>query len=408
MWGVEHTGASEADVGCVDRSCRLNPLGPTLLPSLKKIGAKDGMAIAAIDLFCGAGGLTRGLEMEGVDVRSGIDVDPECRYPYEANNWARFVQADVASLTADDLVRTWDGAGVRLLAGCAPCQPFSTYTQGKAVEQDPNGRWRLLEVFGEMARDSLPELVTMENVPDLRKHAVYEVFLSNLKTNGYEVSENIVECEFYGVPQRRRRLVVLASRLGAIRLVSPEEFGAQARTVRDAIGHLPRIGQGEKHPSDPLHRASSLSPLNLRRIRASKPGGSWHDWDDALVAPCHAREKGKGYRSVYGRMEWDRPAPTITTQAYGFGSGRFGHPEQHRALSLREAALLQTFPQDYAFMPPNSEPAMKSIGRLIGNAVPVRLGRVVGRSMIAHVRSCGLSTEFTAGDPPDPQHQPAH
>lgn len=358
------------------------------------------MTIAAIDLFCGAGGLTRGLEMEGVDVRAGVDLDPACRYPYEANNWARFIEADISALRAADLMESWGGADIRLLAGCAPCQPFSTYTQARAPETDRDGRWRLLEAFGAMVRDALPELVTMENVPDLRKHQVYRTFVDELSSSGYHISENVVDCESYGIPQRRRRLVLLASRLAAIDLISAEAFGARTKTVRDAIGELPPIRHGERDPADGLHRASSLSPINLRRIRASIPGGSWDDWCDDLVAPCHARDKGKGYRSVYGRMEWDRPAPTITTQSFGFGSGRFGHPEQDRALSLREAALLQTFPRDYAFAPPSSNIAMKTIGRLIGNAVPVRLGRVVGRSMQLHLRSPGIASNLAPGGPP--------
>ena len=348
------------------------------------------MEIAAIDLFCGAGGLTRGLEMEGIDVRLGVDVDPACRYPYEANNWASFLETDITTLGKKTLREAWTDAEIRLLAGCAPCQPFSTYTQAAAPESDREGRWELLRTFGTLVQQLTPELVTMENVPDLRKHQVYRRFINILTRCGYQVSENIVECEAYGIPQKRRRLVVLASRLGPIDIVSPARFGARRRTVRDAIGELPFLRHGERDETDPLHRASSLSPVNLKRIRASEPGGSWQSWDNRLVAPCHAREKGKGYRSVYGRMEWDRPAPTITTQSFGFGSGRFGHPEQDRALSLREAALLQTFPRDYAFAPLNGAIAMKTIGRLIGNAVPVRLGRVVGRSMLLHVRSLSV------------------
>ena len=355
------------------------------------------MELAAVDLFCGAGGLTRGLEVEGIDVRVGVDVDPACRYPYEANNWARFVESDIAKLSTKDLHEAWADADVKLLAGCAPCQPFSTYTQAYAPENDRDSRWRLLEVFGSMVRETAPELVTMENVPDLRKHLVYRDFIALMADAGYQICENIVECEAYGIPQKRRRLVVLASRLGQIGLVSPGEFGSSPKTVRDTIADLPPIRHGERDPTDPLHRASSLSPVNLKRIRASSPGGSWHDWNSRLVAPCHMQEKGKGYRSVYGRMEWDRPAPTITTQSFGFGSGRFGHPEQDRALSLREAALLQTFPRDYAFAPPNAEIAMKTMGRLIGNAVPVRLGRVVARSMLIHLQSLDISTNHHSG-----------
>ena len=344
------------------------------------------MTIEAIDLFCGAGGLTRGLELEGLQVKAGFDLDAACRYAYEANNWSSFVEADVGGLTADDIAPYWSEGGIRLLAGCAPCQPFSKYTQALSKEDD--GRWGLLESFGRLATDCRPELITMENVADLRRHEIYGKFVATLKKAGYFLSENVVDCERYGVPQKRRRLVLLASLLSPIELLEPSAFGADAKTVRQTIGDLPPLGHGQADPHDPLHRASSLSPLNLTRIRSSRPGGSWSDWDETIVSPCHRRSKGKGYRSVYGRMEWDRPSPTITTQSYGFGSGRFGHPEQDRALSLREAALLQTFPRDYAFVPPGVEPHLKTLGRLIGNAVPVRLGRVVGRSLLRHLETC--------------------
>lgn len=241
------------------------------------------MELVAIDLFCGVGGLTRGLEMEGIDVRVGVDVDPSCRYPYEANNWARFVEGDVADLGRPILAKAWAGADMRLLAGCAPCQPFSTYTQAKAPETDRGGRWRLVQAFGSIVRDLRPELVTMENVPDLRKHQVYRDFVEVLAQENYTVSENVVECEVYGIPQKRRRLVLLASRLGPVDLVSPDQFGGRLRTVRETIGDLPPIRHGGRDPGDALHRASSLSPINLQRIRASRPGGSWHEWNDCLL-----------------------------------------------------------------------------------------------------------------------------
>lgn len=134
-----------------------------------------------------------------------------------------------------------------------------------------------------------------------------------------------------------------------------------------------------------LHAASKLSDLNLERIRASRPGGTWRDWPEHLVADCHRRETGRTYPGVYGRMEWDEPAPTLTTQFYGFGNGRFGHPEQDRAISLREGAILQGFPKSYSFLPDGAPVHFKTLGRMIGNAVPVTLGEVIGRSIAAHL-----------------------
>ena len=158
-------------------------------------------------------------------------------------------------------------------------------------------------------------------------------------------------------------------------------------TVRETIGSLPPIKAGERDPQDELHTASSLSPLNLSRIRVSRPGGTWRDWPEELQASCHRKDTGATYPSVYGRMEWDRPAPTITTQCFGYGNGRFGHPEQDRAISLREAAMLQTFPESYAFAPPGAPIKFNKMGRLIGNAVPVRLGEVIARSLVGHVQA---------------------
>jgi DNA (cytosine-5)-methyltransferase 1 len=179
-------------------------------------------------------------------------------------------------------------------------------------------------------------------------------------------------------------LVLIASKLAAP--LSIPEFSYKPHTVRQAISRLPRIAAGEQHPGDPLHVASSLSTINLQRIQASKPGGTWRDWESDLLAPCHRKASGATYPSVYGRMEWDAPAPTITTQCFGFGNGRFGHPEQDRAISLREAAMLQTFPRRYKFVKEGEPVQFAPLGRLIGNAVPVRLGEVIAELLVEHVR----------------------
>jgi DNA (cytosine-5)-methyltransferase 1 len=233
----------------------------------------------------------------------------------------------------------------------------------------------------------------MENVPDLRRHSVFHDFLTTLKNEGFWFSQNpesqTVFCPDYGIPQRRSRLVILASRLGPIDLLPATHSPRQYQTVSDVLRRLPEVKPGAVCGSDPLHRASGLSALNLRRIRHSYAGGSWRDWPFALRAKCHRGKKGKTYPSVYGRMEWDEPSPTITTQFYGFGNGRFGHPEQDRALTLREGAILQSFPKAYAFVRPGDKYYFKKIGRMIGNAVPVRLGEIIGRSIQLHVGQHG-------------------
>jgi DNA (cytosine-5)-methyltransferase 1 len=341
--------------------------------------------IAAVDLFCGAGGLTHGLAKAGINVRVGVDVDPACEYPYTANNRAKFLLQSVGDISADELAGYYPAGSVRLLAGCAPCQTFSTYNQRASSDDD---RWWLLRHFSRLVGDMLPELVTMENVPGLLDHAVFDEFVASLKDRGYEVSKQVVNCQDYGVPQHRNRLVLLASRLGPIDLLTPQQFKRGPMNVRDAIGNarLPTLTAGTSHPDDRLHQCSALSPLNMRRIQASTPGGTWRDWPPELVAECHRRESGKTYPGVYGRMTWDDPAPTVTTQFFGFGNGRFGHPAQDRAISLREGAILQSFPPDYEFVAPDAPVHMKTVGRLIGNAVPVTLGELIGKSIKVHVK----------------------
>jgi DNA (cytosine-5)-methyltransferase 1 len=337
--------------------------------------------ISAIDLFCGVGGLTKGLEKAGIDVKLGVDIDPACAYPYEANNEASFLLKSVADLEAADLASKMKGAGYTLLAGCAPCQPFSTYQQKLGPSDE---RWHLLGHFGRLAKELNPDFITMENVPNLARQSVFKKFVSQLEALDFNVTYEVVNCAEFGVPQQRQRLVLLASKLGPIKLLRTK---AKPKTVRQAIGDLPPIAAGESWDSDPLHQASELSELNLRRIRASVPGGTWRDWKKDLVADCHKRETGKTYPSVYGRMEWDAPAPTMTTQYFGFGNGRFGHPEQDRAISLREGAILQSFPKSYKFVRAGDPIYCKTIGRLIGNAVPVKLAEAIGKSIMAHVES---------------------
>jgi DNA (cytosine-5)-methyltransferase 1 len=341
--------------------------------------------VAAVDLFCGAGGLTHGLRKEGLFVCAGIDIDPKCQYPYERNNACVFVEEDVSKLQGAEVSSFFPLDHTKVLVGCAPCQPFSTYTRGK--KERNLHKWGLLSAFARIIREVDPEVVSMENVPQLRKESVFKKFVSDLRSLGYFVTFECVSCKAYGIPQRRTRLVLFASKYGEVKLVTPTHSAKRQRTVRNAIGALEPINAGEISVRDKLHRASALSSRNLLRIKASKPGGTWRDWSEDLVARCHKADSGETYPGVYGRMEWDLPAPTITTQFHGFGNGRFGHPEQDRAISLREAALLQTFPRYYKFAAPSEPITFDHLGRLIGNAVPVRLGQIIGRSILRHLKS---------------------
>lgn len=339
---------------------------------------------SVVDLFCGAGGLSYGFKIESFRLAAGIDIDESCRFPYETNNNAPFLRKDISRLTHDEIQRLFIPESKRILIGCAPCQPFSTYNQ---KNDDPS--WRLLQSFGDLIDKVRPDVVSMENVPRLIKFkegSAFQNFVDTLKQANYHVAWDILYGPDYGLAQTRSRLVLVASRLGEIALPQPSHSNRH-RTVRDEIGNLPEIAAGCADEDDPLHRASRLSPTNARRIAASQPGGTWRDWDDELVATCHRSKTGKGYSSVYGRMSWSAPAPTITTQFFGFGNGRFGHPEQNRGLSLREGALLQGFPRDYQFVPPGERIQFKKVGRLIGNAVPVKLASAIAQTVRAHIES---------------------
>jgi DNA (cytosine-5)-methyltransferase 1 len=349
---------------------------------LSSIGAVP--RIVGVDLFCGVGGLTHGLIRGGIQVAAGIDIDASCRYPFEVNNSAVFLERDVAKLKPEEISQHYEGAELTLLAGCAPCQPFSTYSRS-GRNREYESQWPLVMAFSRLAKRLKPDLITMENVPQLADHAVFVQFLDSL--TGYKKWWSIVECSSIGVPQTRKRLVLLASRLGQNGLELTTSASPK-KSVRETISSLAPIKAGQSHPVDPLHMAPSLSPLNLKRIKASQPGGTWRDWPSELQATCHKKTSGATYPSVYGRMEWDSPAPTITTQCFGYGNGRFGHPEQDRAISLREAAMLQTFPESYAFVPEGEPVKFSKMGRLIGNAVPVRLGEVIAYSLINHVKAC--------------------
>ncbi|RAS94586.1 DNA cytosine methyltransferase [Bacillus cereus] len=344
------------------------------------------MNVAAVDLFCGVGGLTYGIQQSGINVIAGYDIEESCRFAYETNNNARFINKDIKSVSGNEIKALYpNDTDVKILMGCAPCQPFSSYSFRYKENQNTINKMDLLDYFGNLIENVQPDIVSMENVPQLSKEHVFTDFLNLLKKNSYSVEWKIVFAPDYGVPQNRKRLILLASKFGAIQLIDPLFNKDNYITVRDSIGSLPPIESGQECPNDPLHKSVKLNQLNLERIKQSIPGGTWKDWNEDLILSCHKKKSGKSYPSVYGRMEWDKPAPTITTKFYGYGNGRFGHPEQNRAISYREGAILQTFPNDYQFINPESPLSTKTLGIQIGNAVPVKLGEVIGISIIEHL-----------------------
>jgi len=344
------------------------------------------MKTSAIDLFCGIGGLSYGLKRAGIPVLAGVDLDASCRFAYEQNVQAEFVLKDISKVQGEEInEKYWTGNDqVKILAGCAPCQPFSTHLN-KIKNKKQTKRWRLISEFKRLVEQTNPDVVTMENVPNLANQRIFKDFVAFLEQNGYFVSYSNVYCPDYGIPQKRRRLVLLASKYGEIPLIPKTHSEENYVTLRQAIGHLPPVKAGEVCESDPLHKTTKLSNMNLRRIKASKPNGTWLDWNEDLQLACHKKKTGRTYKAVYGRMSWDEPASTITTQFYNFGTGRFGHPTQHRALTIREAALLQTFPEDYKFYEREKHIFIKRLGVYIGNAVPVELGVVIGKSILDHL-----------------------
>lgn len=344
------------------------------------------MSIQVVDLFCGVGGLTRGLLDSGLNVVGGFDLDQTCQYTYEKNNDVKFYNKNIRDMTGDEIIECYDSDAIKVLVGCAPCQPFSQMRFKMGTANTEDDKYNLLSEFGRMIEKVKPVVVSMENVPNIRETDVFKSFLEVLKRNGYYTDGGqVVYCPDYGIPQNRRRFVLLASKLGEIKLIKPTHQRKDV-TVRSYIEGLPKVEAGEECPTDKMHKTAKLDKINVERIRASKPGGTWKDWPIELRCECHKKESGQTYTSVYGRMKWDAIGPTMTTQFYCYGTGRYGHPEQDRALTLREGALLQTFPKDYNFINPDVPFRMKDIARHIGNAVPVRLGEVIGLSIIEHLK----------------------
>jgi len=343
---------------------------------------------AVVDLFCGIGGLSYGFVSEGFDVIAGIDNDTSCKYSFETNNNSKFISKDVNNISGKDIDELFGKEDrVKILVGCAPCQPFSSYSFRQKEKDD--SKWKLLYEFARLIEETKPTIVSMENVPLLlhfKKAPVFSDFCDRLRRAGYFIDYREIFCPDYGIPQRRTRLVLIASLLGDIKIIDKTHSPENYVTVKDVIADLPSVKAGETDKNDLLHRARALTPLNLKRIKATKEGGSWKDWPETLKLECHRKKSGKSYGSVYGRMKWTEPAPTMTTHCTGLGNGRFGHPEQDRAITLREAALFQTFPKDYSFIDIAKAYNPSVISRQIGNAVPPQLGRVIALSIKEHLK----------------------
>jgi DNA (cytosine-5)-methyltransferase 1 len=346
--------------------------------------------VQVIDFFSGCGGTSAGLQLSGMEILLGIDMDPDAAATFRSNfPESGFLCRDIRAIFSWELEQYLPRQRTQplLFSACAPCQPFSKQNREKSSGDQ---RASLLDELHRFVRRFRPEYIFLENVPGIQRinpsGGPIGRFLKLLHELGYEVAYDVVDFVDYGVPQTRRRLVMTASLLGKFALPAPTHGATTGRiphsTVWDWIGDLPPILAGASHGAVPNHRAAALSPTNLQRIASTPEGGDRRDWPENLILPCH--EGHEGHTDVYGRLRRDRPASTLTTRCVSLSNGRFGHPTQDRALSLREAACLQTFPRDFVF-----KGSFNSMAMQIGNAVPVVLARRFGEAIGEHARTFG-------------------
>jgi DNA (cytosine-5)-methyltransferase 1 len=331
--------------------------------------------IVAADLFCGVGGLTRGLADSGINVLKGYDFDGAAKETYEKNNvGSTFFEIDVSKLNGKEILKGINRKkNYFLLAGCAPCQPFSLINQSNKEEGD---RKDLLLQFGRLIKETAPDFIFMENVPGLmngRGKHIFKKFISILEKEKYHYDYGVLNTMNYGVPQRRRRLVLVASKFSEIKI---PEGSKKIVKLKDVLKKYPILKAGEKNNEFLNHDARGVSDLNLKRLKLiPKNGGSRTDLPNELILECH--KKHKGHADVYGRMNFEDVSPTLTCKCTCISNGRFGHPTQNRAISVREAAAIQTFPDDYEFFG-----NMGQNTKWVGNAVPVKFAGVFGKHFI--------------------------
>ena len=341
------------------------------------------MEYTCIDSFCGAGGLGLGLKRAGYNILLSFDVDDICINTIKANNQYlghSAISSDIADMLNGNIFNHCHlkRGELFLLAGGPPCQGFSVQRRGS----DLDARNDLVLKYGQLIDELYPLYFVMENVSGLggkRGKTILEHLVEKAESIGYKVHVKLLDAREYGVPQRRKRYIIIGERrdIGSSYLY-PESTNGK-KTVRNAIGDLPiPPADGSDYPDIPLHRRDKLSKLNLQRINALKEGQGRDDLPQELLTPCHRVSSSIiGHRNVYGRMAWDDVAPTITARFDSFTRGQFGHPDQPRSISLREGALLQTFPMDFSFSGNKVD-----VARQIGNAVPPVLAEKIGESII--------------------------
>lgn len=335
----------------------------------------------AIDLFSGAGGLTQGLKQAGFNVVGAVESVKTYAESYILNHPKTNLK--ISDITKIDPVEYAKELGLKpgeldLLAGCPPCQGYSTIgTRNRGQRNDPRN-----DLVYEVLRFAIafqPKTIMMENVPALANDERLAGLKSELESIGYKIDVKVLKMSHFGVPQARRRMIMLGSRLGDIDVVSQELDTDKMATVRDAISFLPVAGES----GDPLHDASEKRSDKIKKLISMIPknGGSRTDIGEEYQLECHKRTTG--FKDVYGRMAWDKPSPTITGGCNSPSKGRFLHPEENRGITLREAALLQTFPIDYKF---SFGSGKSGIAMMIGNALPPTFIEFHAKSLLKHLK----------------------
>ena len=344
------------------------------------------MKTQVIDLFCGIWWLSHWFVKEGFRVVAGIDFESSCKFAFESNNNSIFIEKDIREVSASDVNSLYDkDTELKILVWCAPCQPFSLMNTKKwQYSQDYINLRSPIHAFANIIKEIQPDIVSMENVPGIAKKDKYDAFtyfLDTLEEYWYHTTYQIVDCTKYGIPQTRKRFVLIASKLWKIELPPPTHI--QPVTVKETIWDLTPIRHGEWDGFDKYHRARALNKENYERIKnIPKDGWSLMDVSEKYRPECYKKKSGKSYiNNVYWRMRRDKAAPTMTTFCTGLWNGRFGHPEQDRAISVREAARIQTFPDNYKFVPDNENVPVIKVSKQIGNAVPVRLWEIIAQSI---------------------------
>jgi DNA (cytosine-5)-methyltransferase 1 len=338
----------------------------------KKMTAKP----KAIDLFCGAGGLSEGLRQAGYDVVGAVEIDPLACKTYRLNHkGTKLWELDITKLTGRKMMAELKIkiGELDLLAACPPCQGFSTMRTKNGTRWNRDPRNELIFDVLRLVRSLKPMSVMLENVPRLSENRRYVAFCKALEALGYAVRWEILNAVDFAVPQSRRRLVLLASKAG-VPIFAPK--ARTSRTVRQAIGNL----RSSERSSDPLHNYSNERSKRIEKLIKKIPidGGSREALGPRAQLACHKRIDG--FKDVYGRMAWDKPAPTITGGCINPSKGRFLHPNLDRAITLREAALLQTFPKSYRF---SLDRGRFNVALMIGNALPPEFIRRHAKALLA-------------------------